>query len=400
MNMDIIWICVVMLGLACTILSNLLFAKKHPFWILGLVILNAGIFNLHFSFLSGHLGYLKGFYYPYSSLIITIGIYVFFKNLQTKTLSKRDRNILLLTLFEPIFITSLFIGRLLDPYFSSFLWEPLNNISKIIPQEYSGEPKNMVFRFQMIFFYIFAISFFVVFFKLRKILRDAEERHLSFFCTDSFSYYKWIRRLLTVFTVGCLYAVCLVVLNEFIFVPDNIKKTIYFAMGIFALGLFALGIYTPLRFGKEKDFNSFLEHIENSSNLTVVKTLDYKEDANVSTQVSNNVEKYKVRLINLLEDEQLYQDANLSMASLAEQMDTSTRTLSRIIKDGFDGNFFDLINTYRVEEVKINLLEESYAHYSILSIGLDAVFNSKSTFYNVFKKQTGMTPSQYRKQHN
>jgi AraC-like DNA-binding protein len=64
---------------------------------------------------------------------------------------------------------------------------------------------------------------------------------------------------------------------------------------------------------------------------------------------------------------------------------------------GFERNFYQLINGYRVEESKRLLVDEQLLHLNILAIGFEAGFNSKTTFNTTFKNQTGMSPLEYRK---
>jgi AraC-like DNA-binding protein len=71
--------------------------------------------------------------------------------------------------------------------------------------------------------------------------------------------------------------------------------------------------------------------------------------------------------------------------------------LSNIINRHFACNFFEFINSYRVEEAKAMLADATLANKSMLDIMLDVGFNSKATFNTLFKKKTGMTPSEYRK---
>ena len=59
-------------------------------------------------------------------------------------------------------------------------------------------------------------------------------------------------------------------------------------------------------------------------------------------------------------------------------------------------NFYDLINGYGIEEAKRLLLNPRNRNYTILSIGFEAGFNSKTTFNPVFKKFTGLTPTEFR----
>jgi AraC-like DNA-binding protein len=59
-------------------------------------------------------------------------------------------------------------------------------------------------------------------------------------------------------------------------------------------------------------------------------------------------------------------------------------------------NFYDLVNGYRVEEAKRLLLDPKSFNYTILSVGFEAGFNSKTTFNTVFKKFTGLSPTEFR----
>ena len=118
---------------------------------------------------------------------------------------------------------------------------------------------------------------------------------------------------------------------------------------------------------------------------------------NEKSTLSDKTEEHYQKLLQLLQEEKLYQDAQLSMDTLAEKTDLSNGYLSKIINQKEGKNFYDFINGYRVKEVKTNLTHPDFAHYSIFGVGLEAGFKSKSTFNAVFKKMTGMTPSAYKK---
>ncbi|WCC44285.1 AraC family transcriptional regulator [Tenacibaculum finnmarkense] len=55
------------------------------------------------------------------------------------------------------------------------------------------------------------------------------------------------------------------------------------------------------------------------------------------------------------------------------------------------------MNEKKVKQAKVLLLDPNYSNYTITSIGLESGFNSKSTFFTVFKKQSGYTPVQFKK---
>lgn len=97
-----------------------------------------------------------------------------------------------------------------------------------------------------------------------------------------------------------------------------------------------------------------------------------------------------------MEDEKLYQETELTLHSLARKLDCPPYQVSQAINDGMKKNFYDLINSYRVEEAKRLLLHPKNRNYTVLSVGFEAGFNSKTTFNTVFKKFTGLTPTDFR----
>lgn len=121
-----------------------------------------------------------------------------------------------------------------------------------------------------------------------------------------------------------------------------------------------------------------------------------EEEVNKPLLSDKTTEHYQ-RLLQLMQAEKLYKDAQLSMDTLAEKTQLSNGYLSKIINQKEGKNFYDFVNGFRIAEVKANLKNAAYDHYSILGIGLEAGFKSKSTFNAVFKKMTGMTPSAYKK---
>ena len=90
-------------------------------------------------------------------------------------------------------------------------------------------------------------------------------------------------------------------------------------------------------------------------------------------------------------------NANLTVEQLARQLAVPSRELSRVINQGFSQNFFEFVSAYRIEEVK-RRLDDAGNTASILNIMYYSGFNSKSVFNTAFKKATGLTPSQYRRQ--
>ena len=110
----------------------------------------------------------------------------------------------------------------------------------------------------------------------------------------------------------------------------------------------------------------------------------------------DRMDELTARIIVLMEVEKLYQETELTLQDLADKLQSPTHQVSQAINEGMKKNFYDLVNSYRVAEAKRLLLEPGNRNYTILSVGFEAGFNSKTTFNTVFKKFTGLTPTEFR----
>lgn len=108
---------------------------------------------------------------------------------------------------------------------------------------------------------------------------------------------------------------------------------------------------------------------------------------------------YFKKLEALCANERIYLDHTLDRAQVAGLLGISPSYISQIINTITGDNFSTYINRYRVEAVKAMITNEEFDNYSLLAMGLEAGFSSKTTFYAAFKKMTGMTPNLYRKTH-
>lgn len=103
------------------------------------------------------------------------------------------------------------------------------------------------------------------------------------------------------------------------------------------------------------------------------------------------------RLLVYMTQHQPYLASGLTIGQLSEAFGIPVAHLSQVINSCSGLNFFDFINRYRVQYAQHRLSQRSDNDQTVLDIALDAGFNSQSTFYTQFKKWTGVTPSQYRK---
>lgn len=96
----------------------------------------------------------------------------------------------------------------------------------------------------------------------------------------------------------------------------------------------------------------------------------------------------------------LYRNPELSLTDLSRAVDISERSISDTINQELNKNFYQLINEYRVEQIKELLQDPGNDHLKILSLAYDSGFNSKATFNRIFKAYEGITPQEYRSLRN
>jgi AraC-like DNA-binding protein len=113
-------------------------------------------------------------------------------------------------------------------------------------------------------------------------------------------------------------------------------------------------------------------------------------------KLNENIEEIK-NLISYMKKEKPYLNPSLSIRNLAEEIEMNARDLSILINQNLDKHFFDFINEYRIAEAKKILKDPSKIEHTILEILYEVGFNSKSSFNTAFKRDTGLTPTEYRK---
>ena len=110
---------------------------------------------------------------------------------------------------------------------------------------------------------------------------------------------------------------------------------------------------------------------------------------------NDKAEKIAKKVKMLFDAESIYLNPDLNMQMLSDKLKLPKHHVTEAINGYFGKNFFQFVNEYRIEAVK-QLLTKNKNPYSIEAIGYECGFNSKSTFFSVFKKFTGLTPEQYK----
>ncbi|PIF46473.1 AraC-like DNA-binding protein [Chryseobacterium sp. 52] len=241
---------------------------------------------------------------------------------------------------------------------------------------------NILMLIQLLFAFIIILflpfySYFMI-----KHLKDPQEK-------------KWVITLLT--TLYLLLSTWLITYMAGLFFEIDISSTMSI-LALFATFIIHwtayIGIY-KYKLAKNKD--AVYHFLNNDSaipypNLQMVessKPQEYKESI-----TADNLYFQKLEL--LCKEEHIYTDSTLNREKVAEKLGISAGYVSQIVNTITGDNFAHYINQYRVEAVKEMISDPEYENYTLLTMGLEAGFTSKTTFYNAFKKVTGQTPNEYK----
>ncbi len=209
----------------------------------------------------------------------------------------------------------------------------------------------------------------------------------------------------------------------FTFRVIEISETAYFSMvslHIFVIGIWGLKqkeIYGKIRIDRGGDLVkratfSTTETTELKNKINTVQKVEADEisihdlaDINIesakrqgllSKEMSNEL---AIRLKKLMVEEKLFLNPELSLEELAASMGVHKNYVSFVVNEKFNKNFYNFINSYRIEAACKMLSNPECNHLSIEGIAKSCGYKSRNVFYPLFKKSTGLTPLEYKTHH-
>jgi AraC-like DNA-binding protein len=103
-------------------------------------------------------------------------------------------------------------------------------------------------------------------------------------------------------------------------------------------------------------------------------------------------------LMRLMSDERVYRHDNVTIGTLATRLGIPEYRLRRLINQRLGyRNFNVFLNEHRIAEAKAALADPSQAEVPVITIAMDAGFQSLGPFNRAFKAITGFTPTEYRR---
>lgn len=165
--------------------------------------------------------------------------------------------------------------------------------------------------------------------------------------------------------------------------------TVYIYITAF-IGIMQQGIWQlPVEITRVQDF------MEVKAIITEKKEVAFAKKAR-PVMADAKLDDLVVKITELMEKDKLYQETELTLQDISGKLNIPAYQVSQAINERMNKSFYELVNSYRVKEAKQLLLDPSNKNYTVLSVGFEAGFNSKTTFNTVFKKFTGLTPTDYR----
>lgn len=242
-------------------------------------------------------------------------------------------------------------------------------------------------RFSMVI-QLFTIALYYVL--LFKTLKEYKVKVIENFSTMHKLGYHWSRQLILFFLAITLYQffvmIYYMVWQDFQIGPLlSLFNTLNFAAYMYFIAI--KGKLNPAIYRLRK--LSFRQAESKELSQTTVKEIENEALQQIAQKVTHQMEVNKAFL-----------NSTLTLNEFAESINEKAYLVSQAINQCLGKSFFDLVNFYRVKEAKKLLLDEDLSHLSVLGIGFESGFNSKTTFNTTFKKLTGVTPTAYKNQHS
>lgn len=202
---------------------------------------------------------------------------------------------------------------------------------------------------------------------------------------------QWLKEILIVFTCFLILYIIVYPLNIFFF-DWNLSP--YWVWLSDAIIIFYLGIRGHLQ---PEIFHEFLLAPPFQQPPDNKKTLDNPQTVTKRSNLPSNEIKVQLNIIEqAMTEQKLYRQPKLNLRQMAKSVDLSPRQVSSLINQNHACSFSDFINKHRVEEVKQRIQQKDDQQLTLEALAFEAGFNSKSSFYFMFKKFTGVSPTEFK----
>jgi len=212
--------------------------------------------------------------------------------------------------------------------------------------------------------------------------------------------FKWIKNYLIAFLMMLLLPIAFDIIGYFFSEIKSYQGSWWFYL------LFSIVMYYVAITGYSNPVNSTIPFkmsffdknpmlLLNENQLSEEETIIDIQYETFEEANSPEIKYWKSKIETLIQTEKLFENPELTLTDLAKKLETNASVISKTINQGFQMNFNDCINNYRIEAVKKSFAYGEHKKSTLLGIAFDSGFNSKATFNRAFKKNTGKTPKEF-----
>ncbi len=238
--------------------------------------------------------------------------------------------------------------------------------------------------------------------------------------------YNLVNVILAVQSIGYVTASS-IVLNKYNKDIKNLfsdirKISVFWLQGMILIGtILFVTIFPPIIYFKKLDYFlyflpiglncAYLYIVYKTLSTPVLFTPQVREVLNLNREVQTIAKKVETEkecpelkqtaesLSSFFRVHKPYLIPELNIKMLSENTGISIHTISATLNQYFGQNFYDFINSYRIRHAQQLLSNQDSDKYTIETLATESGFRSRSVFYTAFRKETGVTPSEYKKIH-
>lgn len=218
---------------------------------------------------------------------------------------------------------------------------------------------------------------------LQKLVKHRKNINNQFSFTEKINL-SWLRYLIIGSSI--IWIVVIFFDDQYIF-----SFVVFYLVFIGYFGIKQVGIFTNKPVSENN--NSPVPVLETAAIENPSEKIKYEKSGLTAVELHSIHQK----LTQIMQEEKLYKNADLTLTELAQKTNVHPNTLSQVINSVEQKNFYDYINDQRVEEFKKIIRLPENQKFTFLSVAFECGFNSKTAFNRNFKKATGLSPSEYLK---
>lgn len=134
--------------------------------------------------------------------------------------------------------------------------------------------------------------------------------------------------------------------------------------------------------------------------LPIQRDMNEQKESLLPNNVASNCDKKEqeilIRLIEVFENDKVFLNSEISIQEIAKMLGTNRNCISRLINSYFEKTFPALLNEYRIKEAIKLLIDSKSSKFKLEAIGEMSGFKNRQVFHSVFKKETGLTPNDFK----